>query len=690
MSARAGRTFERLIGPLCSLIFLAYAANFLYFFVDDEAIPFIYARHLLAGRGLTYNIIEGRVEGYSDFLHVLVDTLVLGGVRIVHAPLLTVFFIGKAFSLLSGIALVLVVWVALRRWRDIEPVPMLAGLLFLALAGPLAVWSCSSLETAAFALGTAVLAAALWSGGRGERVSTGLALAASIFLVLDRLDGPIIVAMLVAPAWVLAAPPQRRLLWRRLVWPIAALAVAYHGWRVWYFGTLLSTPIQAKVLFKLTPSLNLITKMPARNYLLRFLDSMLWGLPLAAPVVAVVLDRHDRRAIGLSATVGLLFLYAALVGDWMFGFRFLVPVLPLVAMLTAIAVQKLSRPGRIPMMAAALACVLISVVSAARFVRSYEIGTQRPDWWATASDGPARYFWPYYPIYQLTRDRVPAGSIVAYDQAGFIPFMLDVRNIDDLGLVSPFVAALPTSDVVYTEVGRYVPLTNAPVVEAAHAYVLHLRPRFIFAAAGLVRSSNHGHTPPRILGNRYRFVLSDDEGLTDLYERTDVPLDEFDCRESFLENVAHISYLQEAQIDGRTVPPADFRRVFRYLYGETSGQTIAGDRYIRLVFSQHNIPLMQLFAETVRVDHPATVTFTLWDASGRRQDVEKLVLRDRSVHHLFEKLPRGLEAAILTIEIKPDSPQPTTIVLGDVRLQGQRPELTRYLERMLPDLTIRP
>jgi hypothetical protein len=319
-------------------------------------------------------------------------------------------------------------------------------------------------------------------------------------------------------------------------------------------------------------------------------------------------------------------------------------------------------------------------------VRSYEVGTQRPDWWTTASDGPARYFWPYYPIYQLTRDRVPAGSIVAYDQAGFIPFMLDVRNIDDLGLVSPFVAALPTTDVVYTEVGRYVPLTNAPVVEAAHAYVQHLRPQYIFAAAGLMRSANHGQTPARILGNRYRFVLSDDEGLTDFYERTDVPLEKFDHRDSFLENIIHISYLGEAQIDGQTVAPEDFSRVFPYLYGGGSGQTITGDRFIRLVFSKKNIPVMQLFAGTMLVDRPATVTFTLWGADGRRRNVETIVLRDRSPRRVFEKLPKGLEASILTIEIKPDSRQPTTIVLDDVRLQGQRPELTRYLERMLPNL----
>src|SRR5450756_1879513 len=52
------------------LVFLGYAASFWFFFVDDEAIPFVYAQNLLRGRGFSYNLIEGQVEGYSDFLHV--------------------------------------------------------------------------------------------------------------------------------------------------------------------------------------------------------------------------------------------------------------------------------------------------------------------------------------------------------------------------------------------------------------------------------------------------------------------------------------------------------------------------------------------------------------------------------------------------------------------------------------------
>jgi hypothetical protein len=49
----------RAIAPVASVLFLAHAARYLYFFVDDEAIPFVYARNLLRGRGLVYTAFEG-------------------------------------------------------------------------------------------------------------------------------------------------------------------------------------------------------------------------------------------------------------------------------------------------------------------------------------------------------------------------------------------------------------------------------------------------------------------------------------------------------------------------------------------------------------------------------------------------------------------------------------------------------
>ena len=63
-------------------VFCGYALNFAYFFVDDEAIPFVYANNLLHGPGLVYNPDDGPVEAYSDFLTVWIDTAILGTVTL--------------------------------------------------------------------------------------------------------------------------------------------------------------------------------------------------------------------------------------------------------------------------------------------------------------------------------------------------------------------------------------------------------------------------------------------------------------------------------------------------------------------------------------------------------------------------------------------------------------------------------
>ena len=62
-------------------VFAVHALNYLYFFVDDEAIPYVYAQNVLHGKGLVYNAIEGRVEGYSDFLHIWIATANLAPLR---------------------------------------------------------------------------------------------------------------------------------------------------------------------------------------------------------------------------------------------------------------------------------------------------------------------------------------------------------------------------------------------------------------------------------------------------------------------------------------------------------------------------------------------------------------------------------------------------------------------------------
>src|SRR3954471_1371806 len=148
-----------------AVVFCLYASLFLCFFVDDEAIPLIYARNLLRGRGLVYTVLEGRVEGYSDFLHVLWSAAVLGATRALGWSALAPLLVGKAVSLAAGATLVVYTARTLRR-LDLPLSASVAALGFLCLAGPLAVWSASSLETVLFALTVLAFAIETWEGRR--------------------------------------------------------------------------------------------------------------------------------------------------------------------------------------------------------------------------------------------------------------------------------------------------------------------------------------------------------------------------------------------------------------------------------------------------------------------------------------------------------------------------------------------
>src|SRR4051794_30469575 len=87
--------------------FVLYASLFLCFFVDDEAIPLVYARNLLRGRGLVYTVLEGRVEGYSDFLHLLWSAALLRLTTALGFSNLAPLAIGKAVSFIAGVTIVL-------------------------------------------------------------------------------------------------------------------------------------------------------------------------------------------------------------------------------------------------------------------------------------------------------------------------------------------------------------------------------------------------------------------------------------------------------------------------------------------------------------------------------------------------------------------------------------------------------
>ena len=651
------------------MLFAAYAASFLYFFVDDEAIPLVYARNLLRGRGFVYTVLEGRVEGYSDFLHVLWSTLLLAGTNALGLPLLAPLLIGKAVSFAAAIVLIVVVARLLGR----EGVP-LHGLTaaegFLALSGPLAVWACSSLEEATFALAVTTFFGALVTGARRAALVLGVA------TLLLRIDGGVYLFAL-ALAVAVAVPQRRREVWS-VARGIAVAAVLYNAWRYWYFHAWLSAPLAAKVLYRLTGAAHAIVKAPDVPYLLAF--AHVYGLAGIA-VLAAALAGAWRIPVGRACAIALLVLgvYVQIVGDWMFGWRFVVPLLPMAAVAIGLSVSRLPRSAG---WCAAAVLLLWSGIAARRFDAAYVQSERKPIFWSAPRAGEAVWLGRYHELIASSRRLMHAGDRIAYNQAGVLPYLLDLENIDDLGICSRFIAGLPTTDVYYTGVGRYSPLTNLPVIRTAHAYLLYQDVQFLVAPTDLLTRANDNTIPPLLLDGLFERVEVDASGANAIYRRTARPIERYRQDPAlFNENLAHTSRLLRADIGGRQIPPERLGPELPFLREREAASEFTGDLEIDVVFAGHDEDVYSLFIGSLSSRVPCTLTLALHQEDGR-ESARKVIDVPAGATSIDEPLPSGVRARAMSLRI--DVPSGADrVAISDVRLVGQSRALRLYLKKHL-------
>jgi hypothetical protein len=179
-------------------------------------------------------------------------------------------------------------------------------------------------------------------------------------------------------------------------------------------------------------------------------------LGLLTVATAAASYSHQRTVLTVWSAVAVLLAYVSLVGDWMFGFRFFVPLLAPLSVLCAVGLAALEQRRRTLARLVAIGVVFTACVSAVRMMALYEADQQRPAFWKAPSLDPAIRFGEYYDAYRALAPLVQPGDRIADHEAGFVPYLLDVENIDMLGLVSKFPAAAPTLDAIFTDVGRFI------------------------------------------------------------------------------------------------------------------------------------------------------------------------------------------------------------------------------------------
>ncbi len=469
---------------LATLALLLLHARAYFFVCDDAYISFRYARNLASGAGLVFNPGDAPVEGYTNFLWVLI---LAAGSALKLAP----ESLAPALSLLATVALwALVAGYPLRdrppRGQDwLVVVPPL----FLCATRSVAVWSSGGLETRLFEV--LVLAGALRLAAEVGRLRRGAAPgrpAAALLLAgacLTRPDGLLVAASLFGAALLAVRPrPCRWLLHSAL--PLLLLVGAHLAFRLAYYGDLVPNTFHAKVGGRLWPSMGLA-------YLGMF--ALEYGLALWLPFWVAGVRFHRRRGTG---HVPLLFAAAVLphaayvvsIGGDHFEYRPLDLSVPFACLLLYDGARSLAgSPGRSAAVAAGLLACLVLLVeipwrSHREFPPSYTPGFPGSEVSKQSQDflDPARS-WLYglpglRPLAELhrralllttghfvgvraeehrvfmekvltearilrelvRRGTLPPDTHLAIDSVGAIPYYSNLRILDRLGLTDAHVA----------------------------------------------------------------------------------------------------------------------------------------------------------------------------------------------------------------------------------------------------------
>jgi len=369
------RNHRVLLGAALLLVLAALLlhASVYAFLTDDAFISFRYAVNLAQGHGLVFNPGHERVEGYTNFLWVV---LLAGANRVlglapedIANPLLLVFTV-----VLWG----LVARTALEGRDQGEPWwPALIAPALLALTRSFAVWSTSGLETRLFEL---LVVAAIFrlltetrtlsrAGGSGAAVGSPFPWSGVLFALatLTRPDGALMAGCALLAAWA-TLRPLWPLVWRTGVAQgllFAAPVLAHTLWRRSYYGEWLPNTYYAKVG-------GLTWWDMGGAYLGTFV--LEYGVFLWPPLLALAVLRHARKGttrtpLLYAAVVVPHALYVARIGGDHFEYRPIDLYLPFLFLLMADGVreatdriQRLGRRARVAWTGGAAAYAVLLLV----------------------------------------------------------------------------------------------------------------------------------------------------------------------------------------------------------------------------------------------------------------------------------------------------------------------------------------
>lgn len=407
------------------------------FVTDDAFISFVYSRNLADHGQLVFNLGEHPVEGYTNFLWTV---LLAGFLKLGLVPELMSRVLGTAFGVAT---LGTVAWLSRRlrgddwAWWDALPALLLAGV------PGYACWSSGGLETQMFAF--LVTLGMAWHldellDERPPRARTAIAFALA---ALTRPEGSLLFALTVLHRAVVTLARGRFALGRaelRFLGAFLVFVVPHFLWRRWYYGWWLPNTFYIK-----SSGVGGVWQQGG-YYLLRVVEQFhLWVVPiLVAAAFLVERQRGLRLLVGYATLVVAVFaLYVASVGgDFMGLYRFVMPVIPLLALVAALSLRSaLARIDRAAPVVVALALALHAWHAMGVDKRALADGADR---------GPAGNIDNPGFLRRYTADRATVGKwfhtwarpddYAAVGGAGAQVYFSGIRSLDCYGLSDEYIA----------------------------------------------------------------------------------------------------------------------------------------------------------------------------------------------------------------------------------------------------------
>jgi len=333
-------------GFLSIVILFILHAIFLAVPAEDSFISFRFAKNLAEGYGLVWNIGELPVEGYTNFLWIIICALgTIAGFDII--------LFAQIFSVTAGAFTLFYVYNIFRK-IGFDKSTALLPCLFLAISGPFATWASSGMETNFFTLflvGSVYHTITFWKFGNSK--SLNLSFLFCFFATLTRPEGFGIFLLLLFLHIIFYLKRERP---DRNIKPLITAVLVYllpfllyFIWRYSYFGFILPLTFYAKT------GGTFHQWFRGLKYLIYF--SVHFLLPFLPLLFYLFLKRKKllkskefslfkwlKEPLSISS-FGLFFcavicmayiFYIVLVGgDYMAMYRFFVPVLPFIYILMA-------------------------------------------------------------------------------------------------------------------------------------------------------------------------------------------------------------------------------------------------------------------------------------------------------------------------------------------------------------------